>query len=218
MTGCCRVMLLNMSHDTKVINIETENHGRDGKVSAEEKTGTGTEPGSGVSQNDHTVSGAAAATGQEENEELDRARRHVRSGKAQRPMPHLPRPPVIRQSSRPQPEKQPVHQKRGASGPKQEVFRKTELHTQPPPATRWNGTGVTRSDLPGAEELADLFHAGSPDCLRLLLKRQDDVADDLYRQAALVEEQIEALDSRLSLVTSRLERRLADLEERGRWT
>jgi hypothetical protein len=71
--------------------------------------------------------------------------------------------------------------------------------------------------LPGQEELAVLYQAGLPDSLGLLLNQQDDVAEELYRQAALAEERIEALESRFTLVTSRLERRLADLKEQGRW-
>jgi hypothetical protein len=54
--------------------------------------------------------------------------------------------------------------------------------------------------------------------MRLLLKRQDDVADDLYRQVAKVEEHLETLDQQLRQATGRLDRRVTDLEERGRWT
>ena len=176
----------------------------------------GAEAGSG--QEEEKTAAATEPAVREENAELEWSRRHVRKAPVNRPAPHLPRPPVKRQAGQPPPGKQQVQQKPGRSRQKQEVFRKTELHTRPPPATGWHITGITRGDLPGAEELADLFQSGSPECIRLLLKRQDDVSDDLYRQVAKVEEYLESLDVRLGQVTGRLERRIADLEDRGRWT
>jgi hypothetical protein len=225
MTGCCSVRIDERMVRWEVKTIEQNDKGRDGKVPAEEMRCTvnaadassGGEPRR-IPLCTDSGPGAASGTGQEdENKELEWARRHVPEGPDTRAVPHLPRPPGRQRISQQQPKKQPVQQKSGPSKPKQEVFRKTELHTRPPLATGGEATGVTRYDLPGAEEISDLFPSGSPEWIRLLLKRQDDVSDDLYRQVAKVEDHLETLYERLGQVTGRLDRRVADLEERGRW-
>lgn len=202
----------------------SEDQDRDGKGPAEgpgcapdgAAAASGDEPRT-VSQCGNSEPGAAGSAGREGNEELKWAREHVRDGTARQPAPHLPRPPSRWKISEKQLKKRPLHHKPGPAQPEQAVFRKTELHTRPPLAAGLEVSGITRRDLPGAEEIAGLFRSGSPEWIHLLLQRQDAVADDLYRQVAKAEYHLETLDERLGQVTGRLDRRVGDLEERGRY-
>jgi hypothetical protein len=98
------------------------------------------------------------------------------------------------------------------------VFRKTELHDRP--------SSVCSTRTAGKKQRA-AHHTGEPEYqvpeemrefAESLFGHLDSAAEDLYLQVALVEEQVGELDKRFRKIIRQFERRIADLEERGRWT
>jgi hypothetical protein len=98
------------------------------------------------------------------------------------------------------------------------VFRKTELHDRP--------SSVYSARTAGKKQRA-VHHTGEPEFqvpeemqefAESLFGHLDSAAEDLYLQVALVEEQVGELDKRFRKIIRQFERRIADLEERGRWT
>jgi hypothetical protein len=148
------------------------------------------------SQCGHRLPGAVTGAGHKGNEELRWARRHV---------PYDPGKP---------PASQPAPQ------PAREVFRKTELHVRPPPAHLTDEKRRARRRRAGmaVRDLCPAFEAAFQAILRSLLERQDAIADDLTEDVTLIQERLEALDERLGQVTGRLDLRVSELEENGRWT
>jgi len=95
------------------------------------------------------------------------------------------------------------------------VFRKTELHDRPSSIFSTRAAGKKpqavhhpdEPEFPVPEELQEFAES--------LLGHLDGVAEDLWLQVALVDEQVSDLDKMFRKTTRQFERRIADLEERG---
>ena len=170
-----------------------------------------------VSQFGNSGPGAAESAGQDENGELEWARRHVRDGAMEQPAPHLPRPPSRWRISEKQPKKRPLHHKTGPVTPEQAVFRKTELHDRPS-SLFTTGEGVRKKRRParGRKDRLTSVPPEMPAYAASLLSHLDNTAEDLYHRVALVDEQVGKLDKKFRKIIRDLEWRVVALEERGR--
>jgi hypothetical protein len=155
-----------------MIDSTQETEGKSPGISERESEGVAG-PSREVSQRDQIVSGAENA-GQEENSELEWAKRHVKEEPA----------PVTQE---------PVPQ------PVRNVFRKTELHGTMPASTPDEGKKTRRRTMqslksPGAMVSYQPFETAFKDFICSLMERQDMMGEELLLHIADLQQQIDALE------------------------
>ena len=155
-----------------MIDSTQETEGKSPGISERESEGVAG-PSREVSQRDQIVSGAENA-GQEENSELEWAKRHVKE-----------EPAPVKQ--------EPVTQ------PVRNVFRKTELHGTMPASTPDEGKKTRRRTMqslksPGAMVSYQPFETAFKDFICSLMERQDMMGEELLLHIADLQQQIDALE------------------------
>jgi hypothetical protein len=139
------------------------------------------------------VSGAECA-GQEENSELEWAKRHIMEEPA--PVEHEPVPQPVRT-----------------------VFRKTELHGTTTVSTPVEGKKIRRRTMqhlksPGAAVSYQPFETAFRDFICSLMERQDLMGEELLLHIADLQQQIDALEDRESEVKKTVSPRDPEAEPR----
>jgi hypothetical protein len=166
-----------------MIDSTQETEGKSPGISELESEGVAG-PSREVSQRDQIVSGAENA-GQEENSELEWAKRHVKEEPA----------PVKQEPVTQEPVPQPVRN----------VFRKTELHGTMPASTPDEGKKTRRRTMqslksPGAMVSYQPFETAFKDFICSLMERQDMMGEELLLHIADLQQQIDALEDQLNMV------------------
>ena len=102
--------------------------------------------------------------------------------------------------------------------PAHKVFRKTELHDRPSSIFSTRAAGKKRRTRHGNGDPEFQVPEEMQEFAESLFGHLDSAAEDLYLQVALVDEQVDELDKIFRKTSGHFERRIAELEERGRWT
>jgi len=161
-----------------MIDSTQETEGKSPGISERESEGVAG-PSREVSQRDQIVSGAENA-GQEENSELEWAKRHVKE-----------EPAPVKQ--------EPVTQ------PVRNVFRKTELHgttlaSIPDECKKTRKRTMQSLESPGVMELYHPFEVAFKDFICSLMEHQDMMGEDLLLHFADLQQQIDALKDKVNKV------------------
>jgi len=161
-----------------MIDSTQETEGKSPGISERESEGVAG-PSREVSQRDQIVSGAENA-GQEENSELEWAKRHVKE-----------EPAPVKQEPVPQPVRN--------------VFRKTELHGTTPASIpdeckKTRKRTMQSLESPGVMESYHPFEVAFKDFICSLMERQDMMGDDLLFHFADLQQQIDALKDKVNKV------------------
>lgn len=148
-------------------------------------------PSREISQRDQIVSVAECA-GEDENSELEWAKRHVKE-----------EPAPVKQEPVPQP-----------AG---NVFRKTELHGTTTPSTPDEGKKIRRRTMQSLKSSAATvsylpFEAAFKDFICSLLERQDMMGEELLHHIADLQQQIDALEDQLNKVKTTVSHRDPEAE------
>jgi hypothetical protein len=203
MTGFCSECMLNTNLNEEE-PMQSKNYGRDATCPAEEDNRTEEQAGAACGELPctHSTPGAADGAGQAE----DRNAASVTGPAVPGNIPEL--------------EWMQKHVRASKKGRWWEpgVFHKTELHDRPSSifSTRTAGKKRRAGHLAGdpgfpvPEEMQEF--------LKSLIGDLNGTAEDLYLQVALVDEHVNELDTMFRKTTRQFERRIAELEERGRWT
>ena len=176
-----------------MIDNTQETTGKSPGISGRESEGVAG-PSREVSQRDQGASGEEI-TGQEENSELEWAKRHVKE--------------------EPAPEKQePVRQVPQPAG---NVFRKTELHGTTTASTPDEGKKIRKRTMqslksPGATVPYHQFETAFKDFICSLMERQDMMGEELLLHIADLQQQIDALEDQLNNVKKTVSHRDPEAE------
>jgi hypothetical protein len=166
-----------------MIDSTQETEGKSPGISERESEGVAG-PSREVSQRDQIVSGAENA-GQEENSELEWAKRHVKEEPA----------PVKQKPVTQEPVPQPVRN----------VFRKTELHGTTPASIpdeckKTRKRTMQSLESPGVMESYHPFEVAFKDFICSLMEHQDMMGEDLLLHFADLQQQIDALKDKVNKV------------------
>ena len=166
-----------------MIDSTQETEGKSQGISERESEGVAG-PSREVSQRDQIVSGAENA-GQEENSELEWAKRHVKEEPA----------PVKQEPVTQEPVPQPVRN----------VFRKTELHGTTPASIpdeckKTRKRTMQSLESPGVMESYHPFEVAFKDFICSLMEHQDMMGEDLLLHIADLQQQIDALKDKVNKV------------------
>ena len=161
-----------------MIDSTQETEGKSPGISERESEGVAG-PSREVSQRDQIVSGAENA-GQEENSELEWAKRHVKE-----------EPAPVKQEPVPQPVRN--------------VFRKTELHGTTPASIpdeckKTRKRTMQSLESPGVMESYHPFEVAFKDFIYSLMEHQDMMGEDLLLHFADLQQQIDALKDKVNKV------------------
>ena len=148
-------------------------------------------PSREISQRDQIVSVAECA-GEDENRELEWAKRHVKE-----------EPAPVKQEPVPQP-----------AG---NVFRKTELHGTTTASTPDEGKKIRRRTMQSLKSSAATvsyipFEAAFKDFICSLMERQDMMGEELHHHIADLQQQIDALEDQLNKVKTTVSHRDPEAE------